>query len=333
MVLRNETIDDRQNDTIRYQGIWFTTGTYQATSTSDSGTLSSSNIFDANFTVDTPPILVFYYFGIKRSQGGFYQICIDCDPNNRVWEDIDGLNATDDGHNPPVVLYSKQFDDAGPHEIIVTNRKDTRFANGNSQITLDKLVYTIDDGTVSNSTVTTTATIPNTPTGSQTTSATPSGDGNGSKSNVSVAAIVGGVVGGILLILVCVFFLLRRRRRMRGQGVGDGDGDGDGDGELSSSSDPNTIVGVPSSYSSQNVTGSDVVSAKESGSQMMDPINVDGSRGGTTGTGGGRIAVRREEDGGSIHGFGLSEFDGEDGRTLPPDYYDIPRHNGQGSEI
>lgn len=48
------------------------------------------------------PIFAFYYFGIKRSGGGMYQICIDCNPNDRTWQDIDGLNRTDDGKNPPV---------------------------------------------------------------------------------------------------------------------------------------------------------------------------------------------------------------------------------------
>jgi len=50
----------------------------------------------------TAPIVGFYYFGIKRSRGGFYQICIDCYPDNPQWLDIDGVNSTDDGHNPPV---------------------------------------------------------------------------------------------------------------------------------------------------------------------------------------------------------------------------------------
>lgn len=31
-----------------------------------------------------------------------YGVCIDCDPNARNFDIIDGVNSTDDGRNPPV---------------------------------------------------------------------------------------------------------------------------------------------------------------------------------------------------------------------------------------
>lgn len=64
--------------------------------------VSLLHTFRINFLHLIAPIYAFYYFGIKRADGGFYQICIDCDPNNRIWTDIDGVNKTDDGKNPPV---------------------------------------------------------------------------------------------------------------------------------------------------------------------------------------------------------------------------------------
>ena len=44
----------------------------------------------------------FFYYGIKRSQGGLYGICIDCTPGAPNFIHVDAFNATDDGHNPPV---------------------------------------------------------------------------------------------------------------------------------------------------------------------------------------------------------------------------------------
>lgn len=52
MVLKNQTIDDRDTNTIKYEGGWFNQGTYN-TSANQSGTLSSSNDPNANFTVET----------------------------------------------------------------------------------------------------------------------------------------------------------------------------------------------------------------------------------------------------------------------------------------
>jgi hypothetical protein len=53
MVLKNVTIDDRDLVTIKYQGIWDHSGSYNATSVNLTGTLSSTNDPNANFTIDT----------------------------------------------------------------------------------------------------------------------------------------------------------------------------------------------------------------------------------------------------------------------------------------
>ncbi len=39
---------------------------------------------------------------MRRSKGATYGICVDCDPDGRVFEMIDAVNLTDDGKNPPV---------------------------------------------------------------------------------------------------------------------------------------------------------------------------------------------------------------------------------------
>jgi len=80
-----------------------------------------------------------YYFAPKRSHGGLYAICIDCDPNAPQFQTIDAFNATDDGQSPPVVLFSKTWPTPAVHRVLLTNQNDTRFnPSGNSQITLDQ---------------------------------------------------------------------------------------------------------------------------------------------------------------------------------------------------
>lgn len=44
----------------------------------------------------------FSYFGIQRSHGGLYGVCIDCTPGAPNFVSIDAFNATDNGANPPV---------------------------------------------------------------------------------------------------------------------------------------------------------------------------------------------------------------------------------------
>jgi hypothetical protein len=53
MGLKNTTVDDRDMTVIKYQGTWFNTGTYNATSVGKTGTLSTSNDLNAGFTIDT----------------------------------------------------------------------------------------------------------------------------------------------------------------------------------------------------------------------------------------------------------------------------------------
>jgi hypothetical protein len=44
----------------------------------------------------------FRFYGMKRSHGALYGICVDCDPNNLIFKDVDAFDATDNGKNPPV---------------------------------------------------------------------------------------------------------------------------------------------------------------------------------------------------------------------------------------
>lgn len=115
----NVSFDDRKFEVLKYEGFWFHEGTWNASSVGQTGTLSSSNDPNANVTFVRcafcmfarclPPrktfpeaAVAFFYYGITRSRGGSYGICVDCDPNARNFETIDGVNLTDDGKNPPV---------------------------------------------------------------------------------------------------------------------------------------------------------------------------------------------------------------------------------------
>ncbi|KAG7099914.1 hypothetical protein E1B28_001712 [Marasmius oreades] len=213
---KNITFDDR-DDRLKYAGNWFHDGTWNASSVHQTGTLSSSNDPQANVTFTFPqPAIAFYYYGIARSRGALYAICIDCDPNNPRFEPVDGLNSTDDGTNPPIVLYSRVFDSPGQHVVILTNQNDTRGTPlGNSQLTIDRfdLEILIDDSPAVISTVTQDPSNPGPGTSTAPTAT------SSSSSSAPIGAIAGGAVGGfgaaVILIAIGLFCLRRRHRRRR----------------------------------------------------------------------------------------------------------------------
>ncbi|ESK96151.1 hypothetical protein Moror_7292 [Moniliophthora roreri MCA 2997] len=206
---KNITFDDRDSR-LQYNGFWFNTGTWNASSVGQTGTLSSSNDPAANITFNFPePANAFYYYGIPRSRGGRYAICIDCDPNNPNFVSIDGVNTTDDGRNPPVLLYSQEFN-MGQHVVILTNQPDTRFPDNNSQITIDRFEIQVIDSTPVETL--TPSQLPTT--SSSSSSGTPQATSGNSSTNVG--AIAGGVIGGcaaILALIAIAFFFWRRRYR------------------------------------------------------------------------------------------------------------------------
>ncbi|KAJ8084854.1 hypothetical protein PM082_003631 [Marasmius tenuissimus] len=146
---KNITYDDRDFQNLRYETSWYTQGTWS--SPQDSGTLSSTNDPNARLTFTFPQqAIAFYYYGIRRSRGGLYGLCIDCSPeipvDDKRFEIVDALNRSDNGQNPPVVLFSRTFNTPGAHVVVLTNRNDTRvIPSGNSQITVDRFVLEVPD--------------------------------------------------------------------------------------------------------------------------------------------------------------------------------------------
>ncbi|KAJ8084806.1 hypothetical protein PM082_003583 [Marasmius tenuissimus] len=197
-------------DHLKYGSYWFHDGTWNASNVGQTGTLSSSNDLNATVTFDFPmPAVAFHYFGIPRSRGGLYGICIDCDPNEPIFQPIDAFNATDDGKNPPVALFSKHFDTPAQHIVILINRADQRgVPTGSSQITIDRFVLEVVDDSPS---VTSLVPVTIQP------SLAPFSTNDSNETEPPIGAIVGGAIGGSLLMVVVILTVLycwcRRKRQ------------------------------------------------------------------------------------------------------------------------
>ncbi|KAK7464501.1 hypothetical protein VKT23_006670 [Stygiomarasmius scandens] len=151
MTLQHWTFDDRDTEYLHYhpKGRWTLDGTWNASSVTDNptGTLAWTNDLNATVKFTFPsvniaaPANAFYYYGMKRSNGGLYAICIDCDPYKPQYTFIDALDTQDKGDGLPVLLFARKFLDYGIHEIILENRNDTRvFHSGNSQLSIDRII-------------------------------------------------------------------------------------------------------------------------------------------------------------------------------------------------
>ncbi|KAJ7046883.1 hypothetical protein C8F04DRAFT_1062023 [Mycena alexandri] len=211
---QNVTYDDRDS-TLQYSPGWFRTGTYNATSVGETGTLASSLITSGvNVTFVFPtPATEFFYFGMKRCCGGSYLICIDCDPNNRQFETIDAVDRTDNGQNPPVVLYSRKFDQPGVHEVILLNQPDSAF-NGNSEITLDKFLLTIPDPAAIQS-ESPSKSLPILPLNTSPATALPQSSSSSKSTSRYLVPLLLGILGGLALLLSLVGIWLFVRRKYR----------------------------------------------------------------------------------------------------------------------
>ncbi|KAJ8084807.1 hypothetical protein PM082_003584 [Marasmius tenuissimus] len=140
------TYDGRDSRIFEYGGFWFLDGTYSSTKfANETGNLASTNDLLANVTFTFPiPAIAFYYYGVPRKNGALYGICIDCEPNNMRFQDVDALDTLGNGLGPSVALFSKVFDTPEKHVIILRNQNDTRIVpKGNSQMTIDRFVLDV----------------------------------------------------------------------------------------------------------------------------------------------------------------------------------------------
>ncbi|KAK0498990.1 hypothetical protein EDD18DRAFT_1460990 [Armillaria luteobubalina] len=313
----NVTIDNTViSDNLTYLPVetWTNNATYNASHTGETRTLSFTKDPTGNVTFIFPEAAnAFYYYGIRPCCGGLYAICIDCDfdsPTGR-YESIDAINAiniSEDGRNPPVVLYSKTFDTPGVHKVTLSNQQDTRFPGGNSQLTVDRFVLQV----------------PNDAPGASQSSTT---------SKAPIGATVGGILAGIAAISLCFIIWLSMRRRHHTR-----------HGNQPEHNDTNTsFYAIPYEYSPFIIPGprtktstayvaradvtSDSTSRKRNRTPVVAGASVSNSESlGHTHPSSSRMASserlpRRETDAGRI------DFDDDDDdlRTLPPEYEDIFR--------
>ncbi|KAK1229297.1 hypothetical protein PQX77_007642 [Marasmius sp. AFHP31] len=202
---KNVTYDDRDTNNLKYGPNWFQDGIWTASNVGQTptGTLSGANNLDATVTFEFPmPAVAFYYFGMLRSKGGLYGICIDCNPNKPSFQDVDALDVGDDGKSPPVALFSKRFDTPAQHVVILRNQNDTRVVpEGNSQITIDRFVLEVVDDSL--------PVIP---------SPSPSLTSDTDKLGPPVGTIVGGAIGGFLLTIIMIvtgiYYWHRRKQQL-----------------------------------------------------------------------------------------------------------------------
>ncbi|KAL0570193.1 hypothetical protein V5O48_011767 [Marasmius crinis-equi] len=323
---KNVTFDNTDFTNLKYGGFWFHNGTWNASSVGQTGTLSSTNDINANVNFTFPqPAIAFYYLGIQRSRGGLYSICIDCDPNAPNFEKVNGVNRTDDGKNPPVVLFSRVFDQPRVHFVTLKNENDTRIdPSGNSQLTVDGFVLeVVDDSPAATSSQSPTSTSPS-PTSSQAKSSTP------------IGAIVGGAVGGFLAAVILIGIGLYCWHRKRRKVVDDPFSP-----PGSSNPFPSYITGHTRDPTSTTVTLSTISpsltssawTSTASGSMTPTSSSYSSRTRSTTRTGStqrssarrSRRERRREMDAGPV----LEEdVDGEEDEALPPLYEQVFRSNG-----
>ncbi|KAF5345164.1 hypothetical protein D9758_009668 [Tetrapyrgos nigripes] len=224
------------NPFLKYTGKWMN-GTWN-TSNGENGTLHATNDLTARVTFTFPvPANGFYYYGMKRSNGGRYGICIDdpiCDPASPIV--IDALDRSDDGHNPPTLLFFHKFNDSAVHNITLMNLEDWRGRPfGHSQLVVDKFEIQVPTtnlsastssstllsvsktpGTSVQSTLSALYTPPPQPPPSQSAPATTSSAPPSFTNDASpTGGIVGGIIGALAAVLVFMFLFIRKRNIRR----------------------------------------------------------------------------------------------------------------------
>ncbi|KAJ3774022.1 hypothetical protein FB446DRAFT_844314 [Lentinula raphanica] len=316
----NLTFDDRDTTDLHYAGGWPQNAIWNASNVGETGTFSYSNNDSANVTFIFPtPANAVYYYGFQRCCGGLYAICVDCDTNNPIFEMIDAVNTTDDGKNPPtkhnqIILWSKNFDKPGIHEILLTNQEDFRFG-GFSEITIDRFELQVPKSapslaltaaSSSNIFSTSTASSPATASVQLTLASTP-----------IIGAIVGTVAGVCSLIglVTGVWVIFRRQQRripaadnaltQRAQMSAD-----PFDVSVSTTTSNDASLRMPGRISGQLASESSQV--RDEASSSSPPSSVVGHPVDRL-----HIDPQRETDAGQI----LDDFN--NGETLPPDYDQI----------
>ncbi|KAK7464409.1 hypothetical protein VKT23_006576 [Stygiomarasmius scandens] len=196
---RNLTFDDRDGP-LNFTDDW--AQSFWKSSDGQRGTFTWAGDLNATMTFTIPVLAnAFYYYGLKRSKGGLYAICVDCDPEHPQFLEVDAFDPSDKGDSPPVLLFYQIFDDFKFHDIILENRLDYR-TKTTSQINVDRFEIQVQGPNPTSST---------SPSQSSNTFS-PGGTGTpATKSSSSVGVVVGGVFAGLAVGVLATFLYLRRR--------------------------------------------------------------------------------------------------------------------------
>ncbi|PPR08005.1 hypothetical protein CVT24_003756 [Panaeolus cyanescens] len=193
--LQNKTFDDRDSH-LTYQGKWFLQGAWNAPGVGQSGTLSSTNDLTSTVTFTFPePAVAFFYYGMQRSNGGLYGICVDCDPNNPNWVSIDALNRSDNGKNPPA---SSTATSTGTS----VSSRNTDSNAPTTPLSVTTLPAVTTDGVIPG----TTTPLPGTGVIHPGSNSTNGPVTAGREGPISIGPIIGGILGGLALILALISF-------------------------------------------------------------------------------------------------------------------------------
>ncbi|KAJ3895745.1 hypothetical protein GG344DRAFT_72748 [Lentinula edodes] len=198
----NQTYDEADTTVLHYTGGWPSPQDAWNVSNTGDGRILSSEDIRANVTFIFPtPANAVYYYGLPRCCGALYAICVDCLSSKApIFETIDAVNVTDVGNSPPIVLWSKTFDTPGIHEILLTNQNDS-----SNQLYIWNPINRIF------ATIVVTSSIPET--SSNISSTFPVSN---SKPPPPIGAIIGGVVGALVLIgFIIIMWVFRQRRQRR----------------------------------------------------------------------------------------------------------------------
>ncbi|KAF5345165.1 hypothetical protein D9758_009661 [Tetrapyrgos nigripes] len=301
------------NPFLNYTGTWMN-GTWNASN--GENTLHITNELTARVTFTFPvPANAFYYYGMKRSNGARYGICIDdpiCDPASPIVV-IDALDCSDDGHNPPVctppftAIWISPTDDEHCTRLFFSpmNSNTRQPAGAVPQLVVDRFEIQVPTTSISAFTSSTIFS-----SSSSTTSASPSS--SSSSQSTPVGTIAGGVIGG--LTLIAIILCIRRRRNNTRRLKRDSE---------ASAFPPNTTATPFSPYTLTTGTGGGrgkhchtPTSTNAVGTGLASPIDIPAPGSRTHG----RSGPRRSVDAGLIMEAG-SEHDGSE--TLPPDYNQV----------
>ncbi|KAJ8084801.1 hypothetical protein PM082_003578 [Marasmius tenuissimus] len=220
---KNITYNSRDTKNLKYGPNWHHGVPWNASNVCQTGTLSFSNDLNATVTFNFPmPAVAFHYFGMLRSNGGLYGICVDCDQKKPKFQNVDAFNITDYSKNPPFALFSQRFDTPAHHVVTLRNQIDPRGVPiGKSQITIVRFVLEVVDDSPLTTSLPTTSPFTILPSTSSSlvpvpvSSLLPSSASGSVETGPPVGVIIGGAIGGSLLMvimIVTVLYCLHRRK-------------------------------------------------------------------------------------------------------------------------